>query len=375
MIHVFQPSLGAEELEAVRRVFESNWVGKGAVTDRFEAAFARHLAVDRGCVRSLSSCTEGLFQAMTLLGIAAGDEVVLPSISFVGAANAVLAAGATPVFCDVDRRTLNTTAADLEQAMTRRTRAVILLHYGGVPCDMEPILSLLSARGVPLVEDSACSVASTYRGRACGTFGDVGVWSFDAMKILVTGDGGMIYCRSEEMAARVSRLLYLGLRVESGFSSDDRERWWELDVIEPARRAIMNDIAAAIGVEQLKKMPAFIEHRRRVHARYDAVLGSIGWLEVPPPLDEGVESSYYFYWIQLRAGLRDRLARHLRDRGIYTTFRYTPLHRVSVYGSPTRLPDAEHVVETTLCIPIHHALSDADVDTVLDAIAEFGRGL
>src|SRR5688572_24343074 len=133
MIHVFQPSLGAEELEAVRRVFESNWVGKGAVTDRFEAAFARHLAVDRGCVRSLSSCTEGLFQAMTLLGIAAGDEVVLPSISFVGAANAVLAAGATPVFCDVDRRTLNTTAADLEQAMTSRTRAVILLHYGGVP--------------------------------------------------------------------------------------------------------------------------------------------------------------------------------------------------------------------------------------------------
>src|SRR5687768_8465038 len=180
-INVFQPTLGAEELEAVGGVFASSWVGRGARTDRFESEFAAHLGVDRGLVRSVSCCTEGLFQSMDLLGIGAGDEVVLPTISFVGAANAVAACGATPVFCDVDPRTLNATAGTLEPKLTTRTRAVLLLHYGGLPARLHEILPLLHGRRVALIEDSACSVASRIDGRACGTFGDVGVWSFDAM--------------------------------------------------------------------------------------------------------------------------------------------------------------------------------------------------
>src|SRR5678816_2362158 len=159
MINVFQPALGAEELEAVRRVFESNWPGKGKVTDQFEADFARHLGTDRELVHSTSCCTEGLFQAMTLLGIGPGDEVVLPSISFVGAANAIMASGAQPVFCDVDGASLNCTADTIESCITARTRAVLILHYGGVPCDMEAIGGLLARRRLLLIEDNACSVA------------------------------------------------------------------------------------------------------------------------------------------------------------------------------------------------------------------------
>ncbi|NQW46874.1 MAG: DegT/DnrJ/EryC1/StrS family aminotransferase, partial [Planctomycetes bacterium] len=249
MIHNCQPSLGAEELDAVRRVFQSNWLGKGRLTEEFEEAFAAHLDVPREHLRSSNSCSEGLFLSLKILGVGPGDEVVMPSISYVASANAVVERGARPVFCDVDRRTLNATAESIEAVLTPRTRAVMLIHYGGLPADMDPILQLLRPRGIRLVEDSACSVASTYKGRACGTIGDIGVWSFDPAKILVTGDGGMVYARDQEMARRAELELYLGLGSQSGFSSAASSRWWEFDVTCAGRRGITNDICSAIGLE------------------------------------------------------------------------------------------------------------------------------
>lgn len=372
MINVFQPSIGDEELQAVGKVFASNWVGRGNVTDQFEQAFARHCDVPRAQIHSVNCCTEGLFQAMTLLGIGPGDEVVLPTLSFVGAGNAIAGSGARPVFCDVDCRTLNATAETIAACLTPRTKAVLVLHYGGVPCDLDPIVSLLADRGIPLIEDSACSVASTYRGRACGAIGDVGVWSFDAMKILVTGDGGMIYCRHPEASARLERLLYLGMEQTSGFSQKEGSRWWQFEVSEFGRRSIMNDIASAIGLEQLRKLPAFISRRRQVHALYDDALAGVGWLQTPPQIPADTDSSYYFYWVQMEASLRDRLALHLRSHDIYVTFRYYPLHRVKGYGSSAILPRAETAAETTLCLPIHQSLSDDDVTRVVECIGRLG---
>lgn len=385
MLNVFQPSLGDEELEAVRRVFASNWIGKGHVTAQFEQAFAAFCGVSAQHMRSISCATEGLFQAMTLLNIGPGDEVVLPTLSFVGAANAVLAAGARPVFCDVDARTLNATAADIEVCLSPRTRAVLLLHYGGVPCRMEEILALLMSRSIALIEDSACSVASTWHGRACGTLGDIGIWSFDAMKILVTGDGGMVYCRNPEMSIRLERLIYLGLEQPSGYTQamtvTDEDKgpsaalqrpWWAFEVTEPGRRAIMNDIAAAIGLVQLHRLPLFIERRRQIHALYNEALADLAWLQLPPPLPPDCQSSYYFYWVQCPNHLRDALALHLRRCGIYTTFRYYPLHRVRVYGFYGQLPRAETAAATTLCLPIHQSLDDDDLARIVEAIWAFG---
>jgi len=374
VINVFQPALGDEELEAVGRVFKSNWVGKGKVTDEFETLFAQHIGVERNLVRSISCCTEGLFQSMILLGIGPGDEVILPTISFVGAGNAVASVGARPVFCDVDRRTLNATAEFIEAKITKRTKAVIILHYGGVPCEMDEICELLNRKGIYLIEDSACSVASRYKGKACGTFGDIGVWSFDAMKILVTGDGGMIYCKTPEMAQRVEELIYLGLKTKSGFSAKVDTRWWEFDISCYGRRAIMNDIASAIGIVQLRKLSDFIKRRKEIHEYYNCALGELDWLEIPPKVPDYMESSYYFYWIQTKPEIRDRLAKYLRERGIYTTFRYYPLHWVKFYGAQDiRLPNAESAALSTLCIPIHQSLSNDDLDKIIESIYDFGR--
>jgi aminotransferase len=371
LINVFQPSLGERELEAVARVFESNWTGRGKITGQFEAGFADHLGVPRERVRSVACCTEGLFQSIELLGIGRGDEVVLPTISFVGMGNAVAAHGVTPVFCDVDPRTLNATVDTIEAKLTERTKAVAIIHYGGLPCEMDEIVDLLASRGIALIEDSACSVSSTYRGRACGTFGDVGVWSFDSMKILVTVDGGMMYLRDAELAQRAEEALYLGLRTTSGLASRAENRWWEFEISGFGRRAIINDVSAAIGLEQLERLPSFIERRREIHERYDRELADVDGLLTPPPVPAHATSSYYFYWLQAEPEQRDGLARHLKERNVYTTFRYYPLHLVERYGSHVALPAAERATLSTLCIPIHQSMTEDDVERVVDAVREF----
>lgn len=374
-IQVFQPELREAEAAAVARVFASNWVGRGKLVQEFEAKWAEHIGVKPEHVVSINSATEGLFQIMDVLDIEAGDEVILPSISFVGAANAVAAKGAVPVFCDVNRETLNPTADHIREKMTNRTQAILLLHYGGVPAEeIEEIAKL----GPSLIEDSACSPASTWNGKACGTFGEFGVWSFDAMKILVAGDGGMVYCEDLADAKWLRQQAYMGLGTESGASSKVDKRWWEFEVECAGRRSIMNDITAAIGLEQLKKLKDdFVGRRRMIHGEYNEGLYREKWLKLPPCMELAAESSHYFYWIQLpNESIRDRLAAHLRKKGIYTTFRYYPLHLVEFYGHEGGpLPGAEAAAKTTLCLPMHQGLSNSDVQRVIDEIQHFGKRL
>lgn len=376
MINVMQPSLGEAELAAVREVFESNWIGKGKQTATFETSFARHLGVARELVTSTNSCTEATFIAMELAGVGPGDEVVLPTVSFVGVGNAIASRGARPVFCDVGARTLNPTADDIEAVLTPRTKLVVILHYGGHPGDVVRIAELCRDRGILLLEDAAIAVASRVGGQACGTFGDMGVWSFDHGKIVVTVDGGMLYVRDPELAARAPKMAYFGLEQKSGYDQAmrARTRWWDFEVSSFSRRSVTNDVLTAIGNVQLGRLPEFIARRREIAARYDEGLAGLDGLLRPPPLPDGHESSYYMYWVQLGGGIRDELARDLYQRGIYTTFRYPLLHRVEAYGAAdVVLPAAEAAAERTLLLPMHQALTDADVDRVIEAVRDSVR--
>ncbi|GAA2795038.1 DegT/DnrJ/EryC1/StrS aminotransferase family protein [Crossiella cryophila] len=371
-INVFQPSLGAEEAAAVAEVFESNWLGYGARAAAFEAAFAAHLDVPAEQVFHINSATSGLFLAIELLGLGPGDDVVLPSAHFVAAGNAVAASGARPVFCDVDPHTMNPSAEHIAAALTPATKAVLTLHFGGQPGDIEAVAKLCRERDITLIEDAACAVASTVDGRACGTFGDIAVWSFDAMKILVTGDGGMFYARDPEVAARAKRLAYFGLgKSASGFvkSKARAQRWWDLEIEEFGRRIMGNDITGALGSVQLAKLPGFVERRLEIAAAYDRLLADVPGVRTPPPLPAGHRSSGYFYWIQCETALRDRIAADLLAAGVYTTFRYPPLHRVPIYGAvDADLPGTELAAETTILLPLHQSISDDDVAVVVDSV-------
>ncbi|MFF9076945.1 DegT/DnrJ/EryC1/StrS family aminotransferase [Streptomyces sp. NPDC014735] len=370
MINVSQPSLGEEELEAIREVFDGNWLGYGPRCEEFEKSFAQHLALDPRHLVFINSATSGLFLAAELLGLGPGDEVVMPSAAFVANANAVAATGARPVFCDVDPRTLNPTAADIERVLTPRTKAVMVLHYGGLPGDIAAIAELCRARGIPLVEDAACSIASSVDGRMCGTFGDFTVWSLDSRKIITTGDGGMIYVRDPDLARKAHRLAYHGLADRSAFTTaaQGADRWWGLDVEHLGRRLIGNDMTAAIGQVQLRRLAGFVARRSALTEVYDTGLAGLDGVRLPPRPPAGHRSTHYFYWVQFAEDIRDRVAKTLLERGIYTTFRYMPLHHAPLYrygGPPPVLPGTDEAWSTTLLLPLHQALREDEVHTVV----------
>ena len=373
MINVFQPSLGKEELERISQVFESNWIGRGKLTIEFEEKFAEYIGSTKEHLVTAHCCSEGLFSSMHLCGIQPGDEVIVPSVSFVGAGNAVCASGAKLVLCDVDKRTLNARAADIEKSVTAKTKAVILLHFGGIPCEMDEIMKLADAYSLKVIEDCAAGVCSSYRGQALGTFGDMGMWSFDAMKILVCGDGAAIHFKNPEMRERAARWFYFGLETKSGYENSVAQKWWEFDISSFGHRSVWNDVTAAMALEQIKKLPVFMEKRKAVHEFYNEALKDIEWLALPLLLPEESKSSFYFYHIQVKNGKRDKLAGFLRENGIYTTYRYFPLHRVPGYGISGEFPNADYAADNTLCLPMHQNLSAADLELIAHMVKEFGR--
>ena len=379
MINIYQPSLGKEELKAIEKVFESNWLGKGNLTEKFTENIAKKLNVERDNVETISCCTEGLFQSMKILNIGKGDEVIIPSIHFIGTINAIKACGATPVFCDVDKRTLNTASGYIQEKITQKTKAIITLHYGGVPCDLEGIKRLCKHYNLKLIEDNANSPLSTYKQKHTGTIGDIGVWSFDAMKQIVMGDGGLIYCKEKKNIKEIQQESYLGLLSSSGYSNSVDKKWWEFNVDRPGRRTIINDIQAAMGLEQLKKIDNFIKIRKNIHNIYSSELSDLDWLDVPKDIPKDRTSSYYMYHIQTEK--RDKLAKHLKENGVYSTFRYYPLHWVDFYKennnpnlsfqSDPSLKNSEYVANNTLCIPLHQSLSEDEINIVIEKIRSF----
>ena len=383
MINMYQPSLGKEELKAIKEVFNSNWLGKGPKTKEFIEKFSSKLidynyegiaftSPNPENFLTISSCTEGLFQSIDLF-VKKGDEVILPSINFIAAINAIVAKGAMPILCDVNKRTLNVEVQHIEEKITPNTKAIIVLHYAGVPCDIENIAKLCKSKNIKLIEDNANSPFSKVNVKNTGTFGDIGLWSFDSMKQLVMGDGGMIYCKNPNDKEKLDKLTYLGLETKSGFSNSVDNKWWEFNVSSPSRRSITNDIQAAMGIEQLKKIDSQITKRKLIHDTYSNELKSLNWLDVPLDLPIGITSSYYMYHIQLKNSKdRDKLAKYLKQNKIYNSFRYYPLHWVKYFKlNKINLPNTEYAANNTLCIPLHQGLKQDDVSYIIETIKKF----
>lgn len=346
MIQLFRPSVTAGDARAVARALLSRWLGPGPRVRAFEAALQGIVGAP---VLTLACATDALFLAMELLGVQRGDEVVVPDIHFIGAASAVLARGARVVPCDVDPQTLNATAETVGKVLSRRTKAIMALDYGGRLCDDE-----IFGLGVPVVEDAALALGTP----RAGIRGAVGLWSFDAMKTITTaGSGGAIYVQAGTQ--RAARLTRLGVSSQHGLASSAR-RWWEYDLEEPGRLSELSDVQAAMGLTQLARLPKMLARRREICQLYDGLLPAsvrtCAWGESPA-----------FYWIQTEK--RDALARHLKSIGIYTSFKYWPLHRA--LGIRGGYPGAEHAAARTLLLPLHCELRDRDVRRICREIGGF----
>ena len=374
MINIFQPSVGVEELESIKDIFKSNWIGLGSKTDELEKKLSSKLNVSSENVTLTNSCSEAIFQVFEYIGFNNGEEVILPSMSFLGAGNAILEVGAIPVFCEVDERTLNPSVEDIESKISSKTKAVFITHYGGLPCDIDGIVKLCDKYNLILIEDNAGSPFSKYKGKNVGIFGDFGVWSFDPLKVMTMSDGGLIYSKSKDDMRKLREQRYLGLKSSTGFSNKIDKKWWEFEISTHGRRSIVNDLSSTLGLEQLKKVDKFIERRKEIACFYDESFRILDWLKTPPKFPAYVESSYYFYWIQVEKN-RDELARYLKENEIYTTFRYYPLHLLDYYKEfKTDLPITEKVMMNTLLLPIHQSLSDDDITKVVKTIKKFGEG-
>ncbi len=369
MISVFGSMVGKEEIEAVAACMESQWMGFGKNVDLFESKFKEKLGIDNFAM--VDSGSNALYMAVKLLDLPANSEVIVPSLTWVSCAQAVLLCGHTPVFCDVDLRTMNVRREDIEKQITDKTRAIMVVHFAGLPVDLDPILDL----GFPVIEDAAHAVRSTYKGKACGAIGDVGIYSFDAVKNLTTAEGGGLATRKQDMIERAKVLRYCGIG-KSGFEaavSDAKKknnRWWEYNIQEPFIKMLPTNLAGAIGVKQLERIDDLQNRRKEIWDTYQREFESVKQIITPVDANDGDKHSYFTYCI--RAPKRDELAKYLLNNDIYSTLRYHPLHMNPLYKQMEKtLPNCEQLNEDALSIPIHPRLTDEEVEYIVSKIKAF----
>ncbi len=375
-INVMKPWLGEEEIAAVTEVLQSGWVAQGPRVAAFEAAFA--VAMQASAAVAVSNCTTALQLALVVAGIGAGDDVVVPSFSFIATANAPTYVGARPVFADVDAASGNVTADTLEAAITPATRAVIIVDQGGIPVDLDPIRARCDSRGIVVIEDSACAAGSTYKGRPVGAGAEIAAWSFHPRKILTTGEGGMITTSRPEWATRARRLR------EHSMSVSATERHASLvsppeEFGEVGFNFRMTDLQAAVGLVQLARLPEAVERRRENASYYRAALADVPGVRLVEDPAWGT-TNFQSLWLEVGAAYpldREGLLLALAEAGISARRGIMAAHRQPAYAGrdtgSAPLPVTERLTDTTLILPLYHQIGRDELDRVIAVVRAAGR--
>jgi perosamine synthetase len=362
-----RPWLGEEEQAAVAEVLASGWIAQGPRVAAFEDAFRARLGA--GHAVALSSCTAALHLSLLAAGVGAGDEVIVPSLSFIATANAARYVGATPVFADVDVTTGNVTQATVDAVATSRTRAVIAVDQAGMPCDVPALRDLCGPRGVTVVEDAACALGSRWAGRPAGAAAELSTFSFHPRKVITTGEGGMVLAHDEATAARLRRLREHGMSVGAAERHASGAAVLE-EYLEVGFNFRMTDIQAAIGIVQLGRLDAIVERRRALAARYRALLGDVPGLRFPdePP---GATSNFQSLWAELPAGVdRNAVLARLQEDGISCRRGIMAAHLEPAYAGIAHapLPVTERLTARTLILPLYHTMSEPEQERVALAL-------
>ena len=373
-IPIALPSLGDEEWHAVREPLASGWLTQGPKVAEFERAFSERHAVPHAL--ATTSCTTALHLGLAALGVGAGDEVIVPAFTWVATANAVRYVGATPVFVDVDARSYNIDPAAVAEAVTARTRAVIPVHLFGLCADMDSVRAAVPD-GVTLFEDAACAAGAAYRGRPVGGLGDLGAFSFHPRKSITTGEGGMLTTHDGDLAARAERLRNHGAAVSEEARHAGSAPYLMPEFDELGFNYRMTDLQAAVGLVQLGKLDSFISERAEWARWYADELGDIDWLS-PPTIPAGYEHGWQSFVAVVGADApspRNELMSRLQDRGVSTRpgTHCVPalgLYRDAEGSSPARYPVALELEHSSLALPLHNRMTEADYAHVISCLRD-----
>jgi dTDP-4-amino-4,6-dideoxygalactose transaminase len=367
------PSIGANEIAEIIATLESGWLSTGPRVRSFEAEFADFIGAPAAI--AVNSCTSALHLSLVAAGVGPGDEVITTPLTFVSTANVIVHAGATPVFADVDPETGNLDPHAAAAAVTPRTRAIIPVHYGGRPADVDAFAELARRHGLIVIEDAAHCVEGIAGGRKIGTTGDFTCFSFYATKNLTTGEGGMVTTASPAAAEQI-RLASLHGMTRNGWSRYERPGTVHYDVVLAGYKYNMSDMQAAIGLHQLAALPRHFARRVRISNRYDDGLADLP-LDAFVPLPDRDVHARHLYTVLVdpdRAGLtRDDLARRLAADGIATSLHFPPVHLHTFYRqrfgtARGQFPHTERIADRILSLPLSPALTDAQVDQVIHAV-------
>lgn len=369
------PLLGKTEYAGVISVMKSGWITTGPVTEEFEQTTGRYVQAKHAV--ACSSCTDALVIALTIIGVGPGDEVIVPTFTFTATAHAVLLRGAKLVFADIDKETMNISVDDVRRRLSRRTKAVIPVHYGGNPCNLKAIGQLATNENLSVIEDAAHAIGARYRGKMIGTISDMTCFSFYATKNLTTAEGGMITTNHKEFAERARRLTMYGI-------SDARRIWserhrpkgtWDYDVQELGYKANMPDILAAMGIHQLRRLQGFTRKRRKYASIYMRELQDVPDIAFQKTEEAAYHCRHLFPVLLPRAVDRDEIVTKLKLASIGTSVLWRPLHLHTFFRRYLKTkegdyPNAENVFKRLINLPISPAHSAGNIRRVAKTLKQ-----
>ena len=369
-IPVFQPYIGADTRKHLNDALDVGWLGMGATTQDFEKRIADYLGLENRHVVATNTGTSALHIALLVAGVGPGDEVITPSFNYVADHQAIRMTGAEVVMCDIHNDNLGIDCVKAESLITERTKAIIPLHFAGVPCDIEGVYRLAEKYDLRVIEDSMHAFGTAHGKKKLGSFGDITCFSFDPVKIITSIDGGCVIVNSKEEAERLRNLRFLGVDKETTARYKNK-RAWDYDVVDEGYRYHLTNIMASVGISQIKRVDEFILSRQQVCQAYNEAFGTIPSLKIPQT--NFTDISPFIYSLRVLDGQREPLIAHLDEMGIDVGIHFIPVHKHSYFSKfkAGDMTETDQVVEEVITLPLHSLMKTEYAERVINGVLGF----
>ena len=369
-IPVFIPTIGEDTKKHLNTALDVGWLGMGSSTEEFEDRISEFLKLENRYVVSTNTGTSALHVALRVAEISSGDEVITPSFNYVADHQAIKMTGANVVMCDICEDNLGINCKKAEELITDKTKAIIPLHFAGIPCDQKEVFQLAKKYNLRIIEDAMHAFGTSINGKMIGSYGDITCFSFDPVKVITSIDGGCVIVNGKNELEKAQHLRLLGVDKDT-VERYKNKRSWDYDVVSDGYRYHLTNIMASVGISQIKKINEFIKSRQRVCQQYNKAFGRISGLKIPPTDFNNI--SPFIYSLRVLDGQRESLIKHLDNLEIDVGIHFIPVHK-HAYFANSRYGDmtvTEKVVKEVLTLPLHSNMKEEFVERVIDGVISY----